>query len=200
MAIDNGDYLNVIERKIVDDLRVFFNTHATGNTDVVKVFGQFPEPEELKFPAVVIEQVGSGTEEKMVGESITFTNPSNGVTSTYTGELYGVGYVINILIDKEASYNIGTSPQGTTNAKYKQRRLLNWMMLNIANTINSIDWATEVNPGSGTPTGLSYNPRYDASVEVMESHLRAWRDVGFLPAFQWYGASAEFSLVFKNYR
>ena len=73
-------------------------------------------------------------------------------------------------------------------------------MLNIANTINSIDWATAVNPGSGTPAGLSYNPRYDASVEVLESHLRAWRDVGYLPSFQWYGASAQFSLVFKNYR
>ena len=192
MAENNRDYLNVIERKIIDDLRVFFNTHnSSANDGVVKVYGQFPEPEELKFPAVVIEQVGSGTEEKMVGESVSFGS------STYSGELYGVAYTINLLIDKEASYNIGTSPQGTTNAKYKQRRLLNWMMLNIANTINSIDWATAV---SSSPAGLSYNPRYDGSVEVLESHLRAWRDVGYLPAFQWYGASAEFSLVFKNYR
>ena len=192
MAVDNGDYLNVIERKIIDDLRVFFNTHhSSANPDVVKVFGQFPEPEEMKFPAVIVEQIGSGTEEKMVGEKVTFG------ADTYTGELYGIAFVINVLIDKESEYNIGTSPQGTTNAKYKQRRLLNWMMLNIANTINSIDWAT---PVSSSPTGLSYNPRYDGSVEVMESHLRAWRDVGFLPAFQWYGASAEFSLVFKNYR
>ena len=192
MAVNNADYLNVIERKIIDDLRLFFNTHHTSaNPDVVKVYGQFPEPEELKFPAVIIEQVGSGFEEKMIGEKVTFG------ASTYTGELYGIAFLVNILIDKEASYNIGTSPQGTTNAKYKQRRLLNWMMLNIANTINSIDWATRV---TSSPTGLSYNPRYDGSVEVMESHLRAWRDVGFLPAFQWYGASAEFSLVFKNYR
>jgi len=198
MGIDNADYLNVIERKIIDDLRVFFNTHHTAdNNDIVKVYGQFPEPEELKFPCVIVEQIGSGTEEKMIGETVTFTNPADSTTSTYTGELYGVAYTINVLTDKEASYNIGTSPQGTTNAKYKQRRLLNWMMLNIANTINSIDWAT---PVSSSPTGLSYNPRYDGSVEVMESHLRAWRDVGFLPAFQWYGASAEFSLVFKNYR
>jgi len=198
MVVDNGDYLNVIERKIIDELRIFFNTHhGEVNDGVVKVYGQFPEAEELKFPAVVVEQVGSGFEEKLMGESITVTNPADGTTSTYTGELYGVAYIINILIDKESSYNIGTSPQGTSNAKYKQRRLLNWMMLNIANTINSIDWAT---PVSSSPAGLSYNPRYDGSVEVLESHLRAWRDVGFLPAFQWYGASAEFSLVFKNYR
>ena len=192
MAVNNRDYLNVIERKIIDELRAFFNTHHTSDNDgVVKIYGQFPEPEELKFPAIMVEQVGSGFEEKLVGEKVTFG------ASTYTGELYGIAFLINILIDKEASYNIGTSPQGTTNAKYKQRRLLNWMMLNIANTINSIDWATAV---SSSPAGLSYNPRYDGSVEVLESHLRAWRDVGFLPAFQWYGASAEFSLVFKNYR
>ena len=192
MVANNKDYLNVIERKIIDELRIFFNTHnSSANDGVVKVYGQFPEPEELKFPAVIIEQIGSGLEEKMVGEKVTFGN------SSYSGEMYGVAYSINILIDKEASFNIGTSPQGTTNAKYKQRRLLNWMMLNIANTINSIDWATAV---SSSPAGLSYNPRYDGSVEVLESHLRAWRDVGFLPAFQWYGASAEFSLVFKNYR
>ena len=194
MAENNRDYLNVIERKIIDELRAFFNTHHTSdNNDVVKIYGQFPEPEELKFPAIMVEQIGSGIEEKMVGEKVTFGSSS----TVYSGELYGIAFVINILIDKEASYNIGTSPQGTTNAKYKQRRLLNWMMLNIANTINSIDWATAV---SSSPAGLSYNPRYDGSVEVLESHLRAWRDVGFLPSFQWYGASAEFSLVFKNYR
>ena len=62
MAENNRDYLNVIERKIIDELRAFFNTHSTGNTDIVKVYGQFPEPEELKFPAVIIEQVGSGFE------------------------------------------------------------------------------------------------------------------------------------------
>ena len=192
MAENNRDYLNVIERKIIDELRAFFNTHnSSANNDVVKIYGQFPEPEELKFPAVMVEQVGSGTEEKMIGEKVTFG------TTTYTGELYGIAFLINVLIDKEASYNIGTSPQGTTNAKYKQRRLLNWMMLNIANTINSIDWATAV---TSVPAGLSYNPRYDGSVEVLENHLRAWRDVGYLPAFQWYGATAQFSLVFKNYR
>ena len=149
------DFLNVIERKLIDDLRKFFNLHTGGsypNKDVVKVYGEFPEAEELKFPAVVVEQVGSGTEEKMVGESVTFGG------TTYQGELYGVAYIINILIDKESSFIIGTSPQGTANAEYKQRRLLNWMMLNIANTINSIDWATAVDSTVFATTGLSYNP------------------------------------------
>ena len=184
------DFLNLIERALILGISDKINS-LTGSSQNVYVYGQYPETEELKFPAVIIEQIGSGLEEKMVGEKVTFGN------SSYSGEMYGVAYSINILIDKEASFNIGTSPQGTTNAKYKQRRLLNWMMLNIANTINSIDWATAV---SSSPAGLSYNPRYDGSVEVLESHLRAWRDVGYLPAFQWYGATAQFSLVFKNYR
>jgi len=193
------DFLNVIERKIIDELRSFFNLHHNSggsypNNNVVKVYGQFPEPEELKFPALVCEQVGSGSEEKMVGESVTFGG------STYEGELYGVAFVFNLLTDKESEYTIGTSPQGTLNAVYKQRRLLNWMMLNIANVINSIDWATEVDDTVFANTGLSYNPKFDKSVEVVESHLRAWRDVGYLPAFQWWGATAEFSLIFKNYR
>ena len=104
MAENNRDYLNVIERKIIDDLRVFFNTHnSSANDGVVKVYGQFPEPEELKFPAVVIEQVGSGTEEKMVGESVSFGS------STYSGELYGVAFTIILLIDKEGVNQLNDS-------------------------------------------------------------------------------------------
>ena len=69
MVANNKDYLNVIERKIIDELRIFFNTHnSSANDGVVKVYGQFPEPEELKFPAVIVEQVGSGFEEKLIGE------------------------------------------------------------------------------------------------------------------------------------
>ena len=51
-----------------------------------------------------------------------------------------------------------------------------------------------------TPAGLSYNPAYDASVDVQETHLQAWRDVGFSNVMQWWGATAQFMLVFLNYR
>ena len=196
MAVNNRDYLNVIERKIVDELRIYFNTVASGANDgEVFVSGQYPEPEDLSFPSVIIQQIGSGFEESMIGEKLTMTDPDDGSVDTYTGEIFGVGFMIHIIIDKEAELDVGTSPQGTT--KYRQRRLLNWMMLNIANTINSIDWATKV---TAEPAGLSYNPNYDASVEVIERHLQAWRDVGYSAPFQWWGATAQMVITFKNYR
>ena len=190
MAVNNRDYLNVIERKIIDELRIFFNTvNSNANDGVVNVVGQFPEPEELKFPSVVIQQVGSGLEEQFVGEKVTFGGEE------YSGEILGVGFLIHILIDKEAELDVGTTPQGSS--KYRQRRLLNWMMLNVANVISDIDWDTAV---SSQPAGLSYNPNYDASVDVQEKHLQAWRDVGFSPTMQWWGATAQFVLTFLNYR
>ena len=200
MADNNRDYLNVIERKIIDELRIFFNTLApTGgspswpadypNNTKVFVSGQFPETEELSFPSVIVQQVGSGFEEQFIGQKVTFGS------SSYSGEIFGVGYLIHIFIDKEAELDVGTSPQGST--KYRQRRLLNWMMLNIANVLNDIDWATAV---SGAPTGLSYDPAFDASVDVQERHLQAWRDIGYSPVMQWWGASAQFMLTFLNYR
>tara|TARA_Y100000310_G_scaffold211400_1_gene212134 strand:+ start:453 stop:1031 length:579 start_codon:yes stop_codon:yes gene_type:complete len=191
MADANRDYLNVIERKIIDELRIYFNTVNGGANDgKVFVSGQFPEPEHLKFPSVVLQQIGSGFEEQFVGRSVTF-----GTSGSYTGELYGVGFVVHVIIDKETELDIGTAPQGSS--KYRQRRLLNWMMLNIANVLNDIDWTTQV---LTKPAGLSYNPNYDASVDVQETHLQAWRDVGFSPVMQWWGATAQFMLVFLNYR
>ena len=190
MAAGNKDYLNVIERKIIDELRIFFNTvNSSANDGKVYVSGQFPEPEELKFPSVVVHQIGRGFEEQFFGKKVTFGSDS------YDGEIYGVGYLIHIFIDKESELDVGTTPQGSS--KYRQRRLLNWMMLNVANVLNDIDWAT---PVTSSPAGLSYNPNYDASVDVQERHLQAWRDVGYSPVMQWWGASAQFMLTFLNYR
>ena len=190
MANNNRDYLNVIERKIIDELRIYFNTVNGGANDgKVFVSGQFPDPEELSFPSVIVQQIGSGFEEQFVGEKVTFGGEE------YSGEIYGVGYLIHIFIDKEAQLDVGTTPQGSS--KYRQRRLLNWMMLNIANVLNDIDWAT---PVSSQPAGLSYNPAYDASVDIQETHLQAWRDVGYSNVMQWWGATAQFMLVFLNYR
>mgnify|MGYP003121021778 FL=1 len=190
MADNNRDYLNVIERKIIDELRIFFNTvNSSANDGKVHVSGQFPETEELSFPSVIVQQIGSGFEEQFIGEKVTFGG------NKYSGEIYGIGFLIHIFIDKEAQLDVGTTPQGSS--KYRQRRLLNWMMLNIANVLNDIDWATEV---TSQPAGLSYNPNYDASVDVQERHLQAWRDVGYSTSMQWWGASAQFMLTFLNYR
>ena len=190
MADNNRDYLNVIERKIIDELRIFFNTvNSSANDGKVHVSGQFPETEELSFPSVIVQQIGSGFEEQFIGEKVTFGG------NKYSGEIYGIGFLIHIFIDKEAQLDVGTTPQGSS--KYRQRRLLNWMMLNIANVLNDIDWATEV---TSQPAGLSYNPNYDASVDVQERHLQAWRDIGYSPVMEWWGASAQFMLTFLNYR
>ena len=190
MADNNRDYLNVIERKMIDELRIYFNTLNGGANDgKVFVSGQFPETEELKFPSVIIQQIGSGFEEQFMGQNTTFGG------SSYTGEMYGVGYMIHIFIDKEAELDIGTAPQGSP--KYRQRRLLNWMMLNIANVLNDIDWTTEV---TSIPSGLSYNPNFDDSVDIQERHLQAWRDVGFSNVMQWWGATAQYMVTFLNYR
>ena len=189
MADNNRDYLNVIERKIIDELRIFFNTvNSSANDGKVYVSGQFPETDELSFPSVIVQQIGSGFEEQFVGEKVTFGG------AEYSGEMYGVGYLIHIFIDKEAQLDVGTTPQGSS--KYRQRRLLNWMMLNISNTINDINWATAMS----SHANLSYDPNFDASVEVLERHLQAWRDVGYNPTFQWWGATAQMMVVFKNYR
>ena len=195
MAVNNLDYLNVIERKIIDELRIFFNG-IDGGASNPKVFvtGQFPEPETLKFPSVILQQIGSGFEESLMGETMTMTDPDDGSVDTYTGEIFGVGYMLHVILDKEAELDVGTTPQGSS--KYRQRRLLNWMMLNIANTINNIDWTTPMT----SHAQLSYDPNYDASVEVIERHLQAWRDVGFNNSFQWWGATAQIMVTFKNYR
>ena len=195
MGVNNLDYLNVIERKIIDELRIFFNGKDGGPTNPkVFVSGQFPEPENLKFPSVILQQIGSGFEESLIGETLTMTDPDDGSVDTYTGEIFGVGFMIHIILDKEAEIDVGTTPQGSS--KYRQRRLLNWMMLNIANTINNIDWTAKMT----SHAQLSYDPKYDASVEVVERHLQAWRDVGHNPTFQWWGATAQMMVVFKNYR
>jgi hypothetical protein len=191
MADNNRDYLNVIERKIIDELRIFFNgIDGTPTKPKVFVSGQFPEPEDISFPSVILQQIGSGHEQQFIGGNVTMGS------SSYVGEILGVGYLIHILIDKESELDVGTSPQPAASTKYRQRRLLNWMMLNISNVINDINWASPMT----SHDNLSYDPNFDASVEVLERHLQAWRDVGFNSQFHWWGASAQMMIVFKNYR
>tara|TARA_Y100000004_G_C8931586_1_gene420203 strand:+ start:13 stop:516 length:504 start_codon:yes stop_codon:yes gene_type:complete len=163
------DYLNVIERALMMGISDQVNSDVTGD---VHVYGQFPETEELKFPAIIVQMVGSGFNEEFFGQDLTF-----GASSRGTGEVYGVTYLVHILLEKETSLTIGGDV-------YKQRKLLNWLMLNIANYVADIDWTI-------------YE---EEELEVLERHLQAWRDVGFLTEFQWYGATAEFLLHFKNFR
>ena len=164
------DYLNVIERALMMGVSDKINSAVTGD---IYVHGQFPETEDMKFPTIIVQQVASGFEEKFHGDSITFGSDS----STSSGEIYGISFLVHIIVDKNTEIDIG----GT---KYKQRRLVNWLMLNIANSIMEIDWSV-------------YE---EEELEIVERHLDSWRDIGFLDALKWYGATAEFEIYFLNKR
>ena len=165
------DYLNVIERALMMGLSDKINT-LTGTGEDIYVFGQFPETEELRFPCIVIQQVASGISEKYFGETITFGDEQN-----QTGEAYGIGFMIHLMTDKETAITVGSSD-------YKQRRLLNWLMLNVANALQDINW----------------NDYEEEDLEILERHVLAWNDIGFMPQMDWYGASCKMSVVFLNKR
>jgi len=164
------DYLNVIERALMMGISDKINAAVTGD---VHVFGQFPETEELKFPAVIVQMIGSGFDEQFFGQDMTFGDAS----TAGTGEVYGVQYLVHIIAEKETELTIS----GVT---YKQRRMINWLMLNIANAVADIDWTI-------------YE---EEELEILSRRLDSWRDIGFLENLQWYGATAQFTLHFKNYR
>jgi len=166
------DYLNIIERAMMMGISDKLNNAVTGD---VYVYGQFPETEELKFPAIVVQMVSSGFEEKYFGEEITF----GGASTSASGEAYGIAFLVHVFVDRETILTINDS-----SAKYKQRRLLNWLMLNIANSVMEIDWG-------------DYE---EEELEILERHLSQWRDIGFLPSSQWHGATAEFEIYFLNKR
>ena len=62
------DFLNVIERALMMGVSDTINTAVTGD---IYVYGEFPETEDLKFPAVVVQQVASGFEEQLMGQGQT---------------------------------------------------------------------------------------------------------------------------------
>jgi len=165
-----NDYLNIIERALMMGVSDRINTDVTGD---IHVYGHFPKTEEVKFPAIIVQLISSGFDEQFFGQDVTFGNSS----SAGTGEIYGSAYTVHILIDEDTEITIGGNV-------YKQRKLLNWMMLNIANYIVDIDW----------------DVYEEEELEILERRLDAWRDVGYLDQFQWYGASANFVIHFKNYR
>ena len=160
------DFLNVIERALMMGVSDKINGATATGSDIF-VYGEFPETEDLKFPALVISQTGSGIQEHFIGQSV----------SEGTGEIYGIAFTFHIILDKETEITVGSTV-------YKQRRLLNWLMLNIANSVLDIDW----------------DVYKEESLEVCERHLQAYRNIGFIRDIQYYGASADFLLTFKNYR
>jgi len=165
------DFLNVIERAMLMGLSDKINTSTTDGD--IYFYGEFPESEEIKFPAVIIQQTASGFLEEMMGQSMTLGG------SRGRGELYGINYNIHIICERSDEITISGSSE-----PYKQRRLLNWLMLNVANEL----------------TDLNFSTYQEETLEITERRLLAWRDMGYMPEFQWYGASCDYTLTFKNYR
>tara|TARA_R100001082_G_scaffold87055_1_gene53579 strand:+ start:1743 stop:2270 length:528 start_codon:yes stop_codon:yes gene_type:complete len=171
------DFLNVIERALMTGISDGINT-LTESGENVHVYGEFPEVEELKFPAVIVQQTGSGFEEQMHGQDVSFGSSSG------TGEIYGISYMIHLICEKETTIQVVSGASSASDVYYKQRRLLNWLMLNVANQVSDLNWSV-------------YE---EEDLEVLERHLNAWSNIGFIPDLQWYGASANFLLTFKNFR
>ena len=151
-----NDFINLIERAIIDELRNQFPECS--------IYGQYPEAVNASWPAIILEMVGSGTEQKFMGKKVTFGSSN---TQT-TGEIYGVAYVIHLIIDNVS----GTG--------YKQRRLLNYLMLNVANAIQDMT--------------------FPSTVEITERHLQTWTDIGFAADLELWGATATMTVLFENYR
>ena len=156
------DHINIIERKIIDTLR----TNHSG----VKVYGQYPEAVAAIYPAIIVELTSSGEFDRFMGQKVDFGG------QTKTGELVGLVFTFHIIVDKESSMSIG-DPAET----YKQRRLLNYLLLNVANSITDMSFAA-------------------ATTEIVERTLGNWVDIGYDPELELYGASCVYSVVFKNYR
>ena len=238
MAID---HINAVERKLIDNLRN--GTYSTtGGVDSgsawasgsLKVFGQFPEPEDVQYPCIVVEQVGNGTETQFMGQSM-----SSG-TSAAVGEIYGLGFNIYCLVEDSDAITIeisdascvttaddktvtmgntgqvtkggtvsgsgiqaGSTVDSITNATtfelsatgtisasdvnltfstpYKQRRLLNYIMLNCADILMDCDF-------TGTNT------------EVVSRNYAGFSDIGYNPDLEIWVARTNLIVTFKNTR
>ena len=171
------DFLNVIERALMTGISDQINL-LTEDGENVHVFGEFPEVEELKFPAVIAQHTGSGFEEQFMGQDVTLGSTKG------TGEIYGASYMIHLICEKETTIQVVSGASSASDVYYKQRRLLNWLMLNVANAVMDMD----------------YDTYEEEDTQVIERHLNAWENIGFIPDLQWYGASASFLITFTNIR
>jgi hypothetical protein len=180
------DFLNLIERALMMGVSDKLNGATVAGNEIF-VHGQFPETEELKFPAVVVQLVASGFAEKYFGDKVTFGSQSNTGATSGSGEAYGCTFLIHLFVDSDTEIRVTSNKikdNAATDITYKQRRLINWLMLNIANAVMEIDW----------------DIYEEDELEILERHLAQWRDIGFMPQSQWYGATAEFELYFLNLR
>ena len=151
------DFLNVIERALMMGISDTINSLTESGEDV-HVFGEFPEVEELKFPAVIVQHTGSGFEEQVMGQGVTLGSTRG------TGEIYGASYTLHVICEKETNIQLVSGASSASDVNYKQRRLLNWLMLNVANAVMD----------------MSYDTYEEEDTQIIERHLNAWQNIGFL--------------------
>lgn len=164
------DFINDIERAIIDQLRTTF-------TDA-HIYGQYPEATDVQYPAIISEITSSGRFDKFMGEDVSFG------TEIKIGEVVGIIFTYHLVIDKDSELTVTQSDE--SEVVYKGRRLLNYLMLNVANILTDM----------GSPTGGSWY----TGTEVLQQDLNNWSDIGYDPALEMYGASAVYMIAFKNYR
>ena len=163
------DHLNTIERKLIDNFRTgTYNGGTAWSTAEIKVFGQFPETEDVSYPCIVVEMMANGVEEQFMG------TPDTGSSAPNKGELYGVGFNLSCYVDSGSKMTINSEV-------YKQRRLLNYLMNNMANIVMDCDF-------TGTST------------EIVERHYTGFRDIGYNSEAEIWGALTSMVVVFQNTR
>jgi hypothetical protein len=172
-----ADHLNVIERKLIDNLRdgTFNTTAGTGSgsawdTTDVTVFGQFPSTDRIKYPCIITEMISNGIQEQFMGQDITYGSSDTAAI----GELYGVGFRIHIAVDRDSSITVSGAP-------YKERRLLNYLMLNCANVLMDTEFDA-------------------ATTEVTQRIFSGFQDVGYNSEMEIWASVATMIIVFKNNR
>ena len=171
------DHLNVIERKLIDNLRDgTYNTTAgigsgsAWDTTDVTVFGQFPSTDRIKYPCIITEMISNGIQEEFMAQKLTYGSSD----TEAIGELYGVGFRIHIAVDRESSITVDSEP-------YKERRLINYLMLNCANVITDTLFDS-------------------ATTEVTQRIFSGFQDVGYNSKMEVWAAVATMIIVFKNNR
>ena len=177
------DHLNNIERALIDNLRTgkYNTTGGIGSgsgwsSSDVTVFGQFPTTDDTQYPCIITEMKANGIETQFMGQQLT-SGSANGIA---LGELYGVGFNIYLMVDRESSMSIN---MGSGAEPYKERRLLNYLMLNCANTLMDCDF-------------MAASP----STEVTERHYSGFKEIGYNPDLETWVAVAAMVIVFKNAR
>jgi|TARA_R100001244_G_scaffold73564_1_gene59071 hypothetical protein len=169
------DHLNVLERTLIDRLRDgTYNTTAgigsgsAWDTADITVFGQFPTTDQTKYPCIVTEMLANGIQEQFMGQKLTFGG------SAKVGELYGVAFRLHIAVDRDSTITVESEP-------YKERRLLNYLMINGANVVMDCDFSS-------------------TTTEMVERQFSGFQDVGYNPESEIWAAMATLILVFKNDR